>query len=78
MARITVEDCTEKIPNRFELIRAAVLRTRQLKRGSRPIVDSENREVVTALREIAAGHVTPVYPEDPPPLEGEAQESSEA
>jgi DNA-directed RNA polymerase subunit omega len=63
MARITVEDCIEKIPNRFELVRAAVLRTRQLKRGARAVVDSENKEVVTALREIAAGHVTPVYPE---------------
>jgi DNA-directed RNA polymerase subunit omega len=63
MARITVEDCIERIPNRFELIRATVLRTRQLKRGARRIVESENREVVTALREIAAGYVVPVYPD---------------
>jgi DNA-directed RNA polymerase subunit omega len=72
MARITVEDCIEKIPNRFELIRAAVLRTRQLKRGARKVVESENREVVTALREIAAGHITPMYPEDDPSALGEA------
>jgi DNA-directed RNA polymerase subunit omega len=58
MARITIEDCTALIPNRFVLVRMARLRARQLKRGAEPLVDrGDNRDVVTALREIAAGHV---------------------
>ena len=58
MARITVEDCLETVPNRFELILAAARRAKQLLKGSPPLVDTENKEVVTALREIAAGKVT--------------------
>jgi DNA-directed RNA polymerase subunit omega len=58
MARVTVEDCLEVIPNRFELVLAAARRAKQLLKGSRPLVESENKEVVTALREIAAGVVT--------------------
>jgi DNA-directed RNA polymerase subunit omega len=54
MARITVE----KIPNHFALILAAARRAKQLLKGARPLVDSDNKEVVTALREIAAGKVT--------------------
>ena len=62
MARITVEDCTKHIPNRFHLVQAAAIRTKQLKKGARPLVQAEgNKEVVTALREIAAGYVTPDY-----------------
>lgn len=57
MARITVEDCLEKIPNRFELVLVAAQRARQLFRGARPLIETENREIVTALREIAAGRV---------------------
>ena len=57
MARITVEDCLEKIPNRFELCLAAVKRSKLLLRGGRPLVESTNKEVVTSLREIAAGEV---------------------
>jgi len=64
MARITVEDCTERVPNRFHLVKMAAIRAKQLKRGSRPLIESSgNREVVTALREIAAGYVKPDYPE---------------
>lgn len=64
MARITVEDCTEKVPNRFHLVQMAAIRTKQLKKGARQLVESEeNKEVVTALREIAAGYVQPDYPE---------------
>jgi DNA-directed RNA polymerase subunit omega len=64
MARITVEDCTEKVPNRFHLVQMAAIRTKQLKKGARKLVDAEdNKEVVTALREIAAGYVQPDYPE---------------
>ena len=57
MARITVEDCLEKIPSRFELVMLAAKRTRQLLKGAKPLIESENRDVVTALREIAAGKV---------------------
>jgi DNA-directed RNA polymerase subunit omega len=57
MARITVEDCLARISNRFELVFLASKRARQLLRGARPLIQSDNREIVTALREIAAGKV---------------------
>jgi len=57
MARITVEDCLEVVPNRFSLVLVAAERTKQLLKGAHPLIenDSDNKEVVTALREIAAG-----------------------
>ncbi|HEY8123635.1 MAG TPA: DNA-directed RNA polymerase subunit omega [Myxococcota bacterium] len=62
MARITIEDCIAKVPNRFHLVQMASIRAKQLRKGARNLVDSnENKEVVTALREIAAGHVQPDY-----------------
>lgn len=61
MARITVEDCLEKVPNRFELVLLGARRAKQLLKGARPLVDSDNKEVVTALREIAAGEVELEY-----------------
>ena len=65
MARITVEDCTEKVPNRFHLVQMASIRTKQLKKGARALVGAEgNKEVVVALREIAAGFIQPDYPEE--------------
>ena len=57
MARITVEDCLEKADNRFGLIHIAARRVRQLKKGAEPLVDCKNRDIVVALREIAAGEV---------------------
>ncbi len=57
MARITVEDCLNKVPNRFELVILASKRARQLFKGARPLIESDNREVVVSLREIAAGQV---------------------
>ncbi|HTW87711.1 MAG TPA: DNA-directed RNA polymerase subunit omega [Candidatus Binataceae bacterium] len=57
MARVTVEDCLDRIPNRFELVLAAARRSKQLLKGARPLVESNNKEVVTALREIAASKV---------------------
>jgi len=57
VARITVEDCLGKIPNRFELVMLASKRARQLFKGAKPLVDHDNREVVVSLREIAAGQV---------------------
>lgn len=65
MARITIEDCTKVVPNRFHLVQMAAIRTKQLKKGARPLVHSEeNKEVVVALREIAAGYIQPDYPDD--------------
>ena len=64
MARITIEDCTERVPNRFHLVQMASVRTKQLKKGARSLVQTEdNKEVVIALREIAAGYILPDYPE---------------
>jgi DNA-directed RNA polymerase subunit omega len=57
MARITVEDCLVKIPNRFQLVLAATYRARMLSQGHAPKIESRNKPVVTALREIAAGEV---------------------
>ncbi len=57
MARITVEDCLNQVPNRFELALLAARRAKMLLKGARPLVESENKEIVTALREVAAGRV---------------------
>lgn len=60
MARITVEDCTDKIPNMFSLVLVAAKRARQLANGAEPMVEWENdKPTVVALREIAEGYVTP-------------------
>lgn len=74
MARITIEDCTERVPNRFHLVQMAAIRTKQLKKGARALVQTDgNKEVVTSLREIAAGYITPDYGqtegEEAPPAE---------
>lgn len=56
MARITVEDCLDKIGNRFELVLTATKRARQVAHGAEPMVEEENdKPTVIALREIAAG-----------------------
>ena len=56
MARITIEDCLENIPNRFELVLTATKRARQIANGSEPMVEEENdKPTVLALREIAEG-----------------------
>lgn len=57
MSRITVEDCLRKVSNRFELVMLASKRARQLFKGAKPLIASDNREVVVALREIAEGKV---------------------
>lgn len=59
MARITVEDCQERVDNRFLLVQMAIKRVRQYREGYEALVESRNKEVVTALREIAAGKVMP-------------------
>ncbi|MEE9342266.1 MAG: DNA-directed RNA polymerase subunit omega [Gammaproteobacteria bacterium] len=59
MARVTVEDCLEKVETRFQLIMIATKRARQLANGAQPFIDWENdKPTVVALREIAEDHIT--------------------
>jgi DNA-directed RNA polymerase subunit omega len=62
MARISVEDCLKKVSNRFALVLLASARTKQLYKGSKPRVQADNKEIVLALREIAAGKVAAARP----------------
>ena len=55
MARITVEDCLKKIPNRFQMVLVAAYRARQLSQGYAPKIDAKDKPGVIALREIADG-----------------------
>ena len=58
MARVTIEDCLEKVENRFELVHMASKRVRQIREGSDYLVYSpKNEDIVVSLREIAAGKV---------------------
>lgn len=57
MARITVEDCLKKVPSRFALVHIASQRARELMKGAPPFLKTDNKYVVTALREVAAGIV---------------------
>ncbi|MBT8352095.1 MAG: DNA-directed RNA polymerase subunit omega [Deltaproteobacteria bacterium] len=58
MARITVEDCLTKVPNRFILVNMVAKRVRQIREGSEYLVSSpKNEDVVVSLREVAAGKV---------------------
>ncbi len=59
MARVTVEDCLEIIPNRFLLAMVASKRAKQLYKGADPLIEnkSANKKIVVALREIAADKV---------------------
>ena len=62
MARITVEDCLKRIPNRFQLTLAATYRARQLAQGGTPHLEaSRDKPTVIALREVAAGKVGVEY-----------------
>ncbi len=57
MARVSIEDCQKQMPNRFALVVVAANRTRQLMSSSTPLVESNNKSAVIALREIAEGKV---------------------
>ena len=58
MARVTVDDCLKRIPNRFQMTLAAAHRARQLANGATPLVDAEkDKPTVIALREVALGKV---------------------
>ena len=66
MARVTVEDCLDKVDNRFQLVLVATKRARQLANGVQPLVDWENdKPTIVALREIAAGLVGPSILDEP-------------
>ena len=59
MARITVEDCIDKFPNRFELVLVSSNRARKLHSGETPLVEKDNdKNTVIALREIADEHLS--------------------
>lgn len=84
MARITVEDCLDKVDNRFQLVLMSTHRARQLANGAEPYLPWENdKPTVLALREIAAGFVgrevldesdgTPTEPQMPAEVEAEIQ-----
>ena len=76
MARVTVEDCLDKVDNRFHLVLVATKRARQLANGVQPLVDWENdKPTIVALREIAAGLIGPdILDESPfPEIEVEPQ-----
>ena len=67
MARVTVEDCLDKVDNRFQLVLVATKRARQLSRGAQPFVEWENdKPTVVALREISEGHVSPSILDEKP------------
>lgn len=60
MARVTVEDCVDKIPNRFDLVLLAAQRARQISGGSELTIDRDrDKNPVVALREIAETTVKP-------------------
>lgn len=59
MARVTIEDCQERVENRFLLVQMTIKRVRQLRDGYEPLIPTRNKEAVTALREIAAGKIFP-------------------
>jgi DNA-directed RNA polymerase subunit omega len=64
MARITVEDCLKKVESRFSLVILAARRAKMIMRGATPLVESDNRPIVNALREVAAAKVKFVDPRD--------------
>ena len=64
MARVTIEDCLDKEQNRFRLVHLATARAKQLLQGADAQVETDNKSIVTALREIAAGLVRFKTPEE--------------
>jgi len=64
MARVTIEDSLEKAKNKFAMVILASSRARQLaSKEAKPLIESKNREIVTALREIAASKIVYTHPE---------------
>jgi DNA-directed RNA polymerase subunit omega len=59
VARITIEDCLERVKNRFLLVNMVAKRVRQIREGSEYLVSSpKNEDIVVSMREIAAGKIT--------------------
>ena len=80
MARVTVEDCLDKVDNRFQLVLVATKRARQLANGVQPLVEWENdKPTIVALREIADGLIGPSILDEPvhPVFEEEMEEDAE-
>jgi DNA-directed RNA polymerase subunit omega len=79
MARVTVEDCLDKVDNRFQLVLVAAKRARQLSHGVEPLVEWENdKPTVVALREIAEDYVGPSILDEKPAPEPEEAAIEEA
>ncbi len=57
MARITVEDALQKVNNRFVIAQMAIKRVKMYREDYPPLIKTDNKEVVTALREVAAGKI---------------------
>jgi DNA-directed RNA polymerase subunit omega len=78
MARVTVEDCLDKVDNRFQLVLVATKRARQLANGVEPLVEWENdKPTIVALREIAAGLIGPSILDEPQHSVFEEEETEE-
>ncbi len=79
MARVTVEDCLDKVDNRFQLVLVATKRARQLANGVQPLVEGENdKPTIVALREIAEGLIGPSILDEPAhPVFEEEEETAE-
>ena len=67
MARVTVEDCLKNVESRFELVTLAAKRAKMLMKGAKPLVETDNRSIVNALREVAAEKVRFVNPKEKQP-----------
>jgi DNA-directed RNA polymerase subunit omega len=78
VARITVEDCLQKVPNRFLLVNMVAKRVRQIREGSEYLVSSpKNEDIVVSLREVAAGRIRLKFEEEShPQLEERAEETA--
>ncbi|MCD6254916.1 MAG: DNA-directed RNA polymerase subunit omega [Deltaproteobacteria bacterium] len=60
MARVTIEDCLKQMDNRFALVHMAVKRVLQIREGKEILIENpKNKEIVIALREIAANKIRP-------------------
>ncbi len=64
MARITVEDCLKNVDSRFELVILTARRAKMIMKGAKPLVESTNRPIVGALREVAAEKVKFIHPRE--------------
>lgn len=67
MARVTVEDCLKNVESRFELVILTAKRAKMLMKGAKTLVETDNRPIVNALREVAAEKVRFVNPKEKQP-----------